>query len=270
MKFTPSALLATSLLIPTTHAYQSGIIFGLNRPVVLRSSSRQPFSSIQKQKAMMDQLLHQQTDFDRVFEKLDREIDLAFPSSNSNYPNKPTLSYHITDNDDLFSITMDLPGVDPANIDVSLVDDVLTLSGSRNSDTLTYRFQKSFALDSSAVNLQQINATLENGVLSVTAPKDVKKEEHKVIKIPVIAAKTKLDQHTVTDQEVDESGSKAEPVATKGDAVGKPAVEMQSVENDIIDLDKEAGEKADIDTKISDEGENDASKDKDDIKEEEK
>lgn len=248
-----------SLLLATSHqadAYQTGIYFG--RPV-LRSST--PFSSmIQKQQAMMDQMLGQQATIDQVFKEFDRCFDN--PRSSSCRPGvqggnaaavtrrSSSLSspYHITNNDEIFSISMDVPGVDPSNIDVSIVEDVLTVSGRRDSSTgsttgggvsddqassSSYKFKKSFSIDSSSVNVEQFSASLENGVLSVSAPKHAKKEEV-VTKIPVQVVNTRNEEEGITaaagDDEV-ETGQEQTPASTSTATAGEPEEEEE------IDLD---------------------------------
>merc|ERR1712137_1423316 len=180
---------------------------------------------MQRQQAMIDRVFKQQSMIDRAFHQLDRDFDLISPSD----LNKgPSLQYEITNNDEVFSISLDVPGVDPANIDVSVLDDVLTLSGSRETETSSYKFKKSFALDPLVV-VEQLSANLENGVLLVSAPKDVKKPEEKVKKIPITVGKADVPPTTASADE-----SKEEEEAEES--------EMSSSEENILDLDDGAAE----------------------------
>merc|ERR1712137_1336594 len=149
----------------------------------------------------------------------------------------PSLQYEITNNDEVFSISLDVPGVDPANIDVSVLNDVLTLSGSRETETSSYKFKKSFALDPLVV-VEKLSANLENGVLLVSAPKDVKKPEEEVKKIPITVGKAEVPPTAASADE-----SKEEEEAEEG--------EMSSSQEDVLDLDDgvaEGGQKEGVAT----------------------
>jgi HSP20 family protein len=101
--------------------------------------------------------------------------------------------YEITDNEQEMKIVLDVPGVDASNIDVSIDNshNVLSVSGHRerseNGSSYTYRFSQSFSLDPS-VELDKFTANLKNGVLVVTAPKDLKRIEASIRKIPITAS----------------------------------------------------------------------------------
>lgn len=99
-------------------------------------------------------------------------------------------NYQIVDNDDIFQVQLDVPGVKVEDLNINLEDDgkMLTLSGSRekseNGYSYTSQFSQSFSLDST-VDIDQFSANLQNGVLVVSAPKDLKKLEEGVKSIPV-------------------------------------------------------------------------------------
>ena len=86
----------------------------------------------------------------------------------------------VAEQDDAYVITADLPGVSRDNIKVQMVDNVMTLSGERKSETRdedtqrierSYgRFSRSFSLPS-AVDEGKISAEYKDGVLTVTLPK---------------------------------------------------------------------------------------------------
>jgi HSP20 family protein len=79
--------------------------------------------------------------------------------------------------DDGATITVDMPGVDPQDLDVELEAGVLTIAGKRGEHAYRYRVTLGDALDASA-----LEANLDKGVLSVRAPR---KAETKPRKIPV-------------------------------------------------------------------------------------
>jgi len=101
----------------------------------------------------------------------------------------------IFESEDAFVLTLDMPGVSEEMVDLTLEKDVLTISGSiedtsLGSHTLTYReyrtgdYRRSFTI-SDAIDRDQIEATMKNGVLRVNLPKV---EEVKTRKIEVRSA----------------------------------------------------------------------------------
>lgn len=99
----------------------------------------------------------------------------------------------ITENDDSFQITAELPGIRMDEVKISLENNVLTIKGEKKSEVTknkrNYRriercygqFQRSFNLPSS-VNAEKVKAEMDNGVLTVTLPKA---EEAKAREIPI-------------------------------------------------------------------------------------
>ena len=103
--------------------------------------------------------------------------------------------YQITDTEDKFQVSVDVPGVKPEDIDVAFENDgsVLSIRGSRastNEDdcrSFTSQFSRVFSVDP-AVDVENFTASLKNGVLVITAPKDLKRIEENIRKIPVKVA----------------------------------------------------------------------------------
>lgn len=103
--------------------------------------------------------------------------------------------YEILDTDEEIKISIDVPGVKSEDINVTLDDDgkVLSVSGRREkvgeSGSYTSKFLQSFSLDTT-VDIEKFSANLKDGVLVVTAPKDLKRIENNIRKIPVTASDT--------------------------------------------------------------------------------
>ena len=89
----------------------------------------------------------------------------------------------LIENDTAFLATVDLPGLSKDDVDISLEDNVLTLSGERtfkaeNGDGTKFRrleraygsFRRAFTLPP-GVDVTKVEASFDNGVLSVTLPK---------------------------------------------------------------------------------------------------
>merc|ERR1712188_318097 len=93
--------------------------------------------------------------------------------------------------DEKFELTVDVPGVKEEDIDIKIEDGMLTVEGHRTasseSSQFTSKFSKSFSLDKT-VDVEKITAALKTGVLTVSAPKDLKKLEENIRRIPVMTA----------------------------------------------------------------------------------
>eukprot|EP01083_Nonionella_stella_P244469 850816_1 len=95
--------------------------------------------------------------------------------------------YEVTENENAFQLSIDVPGVKSSDIDARLENDnrVLRITGGRKVkttdkdgrvETSESRFEKKFVLDQS-VDPSKITANLAEGVLTIEAPKLSKKEE---------------------------------------------------------------------------------------------
>ena len=92
----------------------------------------------------------------------------------------PSLDVH--EDKDSFTVRVDLPGFNRENIDVSLEDGTLTISGERKAETpvegtdahvterYTGKFSRSITL-SAAVSPENVKAAYKDGVLTVTLAK---------------------------------------------------------------------------------------------------
>lgn len=103
--------------------------------------------------------------------------------------------FDIDDEGDRFIVKLDMPGVDKSNINIELKDRTLTISANRNEsvnekdaegkvlrhERYSGNFQRSITLPSD-VKADAIQAKYENGVLTITIPKDQqqKQQSHKI------------------------------------------------------------------------------------------
>ena len=88
----------------------------------------------------------------------------------------------IKEEDERFVIRADVPGVDAADLDITMTDGVLSVEGKRESHTdeektgfrrterVHGRFRRSFSLPDTA-DPNRIEADYQNGVLEITIPK---------------------------------------------------------------------------------------------------
>lgn len=91
----------------------------------------------------------------------------------------------IKEEDKQFTILADIPGVDPADIEVSMDNGVLTIKGERSSENVEEKegfrrverssgsFYRRFSLPDTA-DAEKIAANSKNGVLEIVLPKHVK------------------------------------------------------------------------------------------------
>jgi HSP20 family protein len=97
---------------------------------------------------------------------------------------------------DLFIAKLEVPGIDPKEIQVSLQDQILMISGERKmeeeeKDERFYRMERSYGTFTRSIRLpvpveaNKVNAMFKHGVLTVTVPKA---EASKGIFIPIKTA----------------------------------------------------------------------------------
>jgi HSP20 family protein len=126
-----------------------------------------------------------------VMPRLQEEINRLFGNTRENDSSSATAmwipSVDIHEYTDRFELYVDLPGVDPSAVDLTLDGGILTLSGERpeptrkdNEETQGRRverghgqFYRRFVLPDT-VDSDKVNATGNHGVLTVTIPKQAK------------------------------------------------------------------------------------------------
>jgi HSP20 family protein len=99
--------------------------------------------------------------------------------------------YEIKDTEEKFQVSIDVPGVKMEDLQVSLENDgsILSISGHRSESNENRNFESRFSQRFSiepVVDIDKFSANLKNGVLTISAPKDLKRVEQDVRKIPVM------------------------------------------------------------------------------------
>lgn len=79
-------------------------------------------------------------------------------------------AYEVQENEQHYLIETDLPGVKKEDIKIDLHENILTITGERKRDAKAESFKRSFTLPES-VDVEKIEASHENGVLSIYLPK---------------------------------------------------------------------------------------------------
>lgn len=118
--------------------------------------------------------------------ELERFFDV-FTENNTNFA--PSCEIH--DEDKMYSISLDIPGLRKEDIDIEVKDNHLHISGERKYEKKTDKqnvlrserrygkFSRVFSLPQN-VNSDAIQARFENGVLELTLPKEEKSQSKKI------------------------------------------------------------------------------------------
>lgn len=114
---------------------------------------------------------------DRIFE------DTWYPFANGEAMNGNALALDISESDNAYKLSTEIPGVKPEDIHIRLEGDMLTIDGEFNDESSEERdgrtimkerrygrFSRSVRLPQ-AVTESQIEATYDNGVLKLVLPK---------------------------------------------------------------------------------------------------
>lgn len=119
---------------------------------------------------------------DRFFDDMSLPANFAWANGNGEGNKSWLPAVDVVEKDDSFLVTADLPGLDKDAIDISLDDGVLTISGDRKLENETegegFRrferaygsFSRSFSLPQ-GVDVENVQAGFDNGVLTLTLPK---------------------------------------------------------------------------------------------------
>jgi HSP20 family protein len=121
-----------------------------------------------------------ESEIDRLFETALGSF--ADPASSTRFP------VDLYEDNDNTYVRAELPGINRSDINVEMVEDYLTISGTRKSDTKendqgeqSFSFSRSVTIPEH-VQADKVSASYENGVLTVTLPK---REEAKPKKVQV-------------------------------------------------------------------------------------
>jgi HSP20 family protein len=134
--------------------------------------------------------------FSNVFGSLQREIDRLFEDFTPAFLGNRALSgcacrLNLAETRDALELTLELPGLDENDVQVSVSDGVLTVSGEKKieaeeMDKAWRFFERSYGAFSRSIELpkgvdaDRIRASLEKGVLKVTIPTPAKPEARKI------------------------------------------------------------------------------------------
>lgn len=131
------------------------------------------------------------------FFQLRDEVNRLFNSMQGEETSSATATWvpavDIHEYDDRFALFVDVPGVDPGQVEITLADGLLTLSGQRTTEKpgakegdvpmrierATGAFHRRFILPDS-IEGEQIKAAGRNGVLEISIPKKAKAQPRRI------------------------------------------------------------------------------------------
>lgn len=138
---------------------------------------------LRKSRKWAEQLMHS-TD---VLSDTDTETDTeSYVDKNGDKLVTETPKLENASDEETFRVSVDLPGVEKVDVDVTVEDEFLIVRGTRRRRrrlfpgvdddepkpaTVTRKYQKKIAFVESEVDIDQMEATFENGVLVISAPK---------------------------------------------------------------------------------------------------
>jgi HSP20 family protein len=140
---------------------------------------------------MLDRTFDPFRDLAAAQEQLDRMIGRSY-SRNAWVP-----SLDVRETEDNFVVMVDLPGLDPGDVEVTLEDGVLTVRGERQFERNTseeqfHRLERSYGSFARSIRLprvadiERVDASFDKGVLAIQVPK---REEAKPRTIDVKASR---------------------------------------------------------------------------------
>jgi HSP20 family protein len=119
-------------------------------------------------------------EMERMQREMNRLVNAFSPDRSRGAASFPAINAWTTDDEEV--ITAELPGVSPEDLELNIVNDVLTISGERKApevdgeshfhrrERLGGKFSRSIQL-AFAVDSEKVSAGYENGVLTVTLPR---------------------------------------------------------------------------------------------------
>lgn len=139
----------------------------------------------------MKHLTPRHTIFDNFFDEMMPTV-LMRPLHGDSLPNAGQIKIDVSEKEDTFYVNAEIPGVAKEDIDLSIVDEMVTISANieqhdehkdngkvLRSERYFGSVSRSFQLPSK-VKIDEAEATYENGILKLVLPKDVATQSKKL------------------------------------------------------------------------------------------
>jgi len=129
-------------------------------------------------------------EIDRLQREMSRLYDSYYPSQLRPAPGYPAMN--IWTSEDGLNVTTEVPGIQPEDIDISVVGETLTLSGERRPEELQegaryHRQERGYGKFTRSVQLpfpvdvNKVEATFKNGVLQIALPRAEADKPRKIV-----------------------------------------------------------------------------------------
>jgi HSP20 family protein len=129
-------------------------------------------------------------EMDRLQQEMNRVFESYYPARMRQAPGYPAMN--VWTNENGVKLTAEVPGVHPEDIDINVVGETLTLSGTREAEELNEsaryhrqergygKFTRSIQLPF-PVDVNQVEATFKNGVLNIALPRAEADKPRKIL-----------------------------------------------------------------------------------------
>ena len=100
--------------------------------------------------------------------------------------------YKLEENDNSYTIEMDMPGVKKEDLDIGIKENMLSIYAERkkvmksddgDKEEVVSKYEQSFNISVKGIDIENISANFENGVLTLTLPKKEEVKYEKRIEI---------------------------------------------------------------------------------------
>ena len=98
--------------------------------------------------------------------------------------------YKLEENDNSYTIEMDMPGVKKEDLDIGIKENMLSIYAERKrmsktdeKEEVVSKYEQSFNISVKGIDIENISANFENGVLTLTLPKKEEVKYEKKIEI---------------------------------------------------------------------------------------
>ena len=100
--------------------------------------------------------------------------------------------YKLEENDNSYTIEMDMPGVRKEDLDIGIKENMLSIYAERkkviksddgDKEEIVSKYEQSFNISVKGIDIENISANFENGVLTLTLPKKEEVKYEKKIEI---------------------------------------------------------------------------------------
>lgn len=130
----------------------------------------QPRAALYRGPAFRNPWTGLESEIDRLFETA--MADLAAPAA-------PRFAVDLYEDKDNTYVRAEFPGVKRDDVTVEMVEDFLTINATRKEGEQSFSFNRSIGIPES-VQADKVSASLENGVLTVTLPKQEQAKPRKI------------------------------------------------------------------------------------------